>query len=116
MISNAAPHDATASVISLQTRRIQLRGKSRQLIKAAAVFALCFLGLIGSFADDAVARTGLLVLSGTESVDPNSLEATLVWATIANLAVCAAIVLMFYWLLSRPTAEIVELRSRRPQL
>jgi hypothetical protein len=106
-------------VIPLAARRSRHRARSPHIVKAAAVFALCLLGLIGSFADSAVARTGLLLVSGADesgSFDPSSLDnvaATLVWATIANLAACAGVVMVAYWLLSRPSAQVVELRVRR---
>jgi hypothetical protein len=115
-MANTIPGGATASVIPLQTKRVWLHGKSRQLMKAGLVFALCFLGLIGSFADDAVARTGLFLVTGGDSGDAggfDSLTATLVWATVANLAVCAGVVLAAYWLITRPTAQVVELHTRR---
>lgn len=107
------------SVIQLAGRRTRRPARSSRIVKAAAVFALCLLGLIGSFADSAVARTGLLLIGPADdsgSLDPGGVDnvtATLVWATIANLAVCAAVVMMAYWLLSRPSAQIVELRTRR---
>jgi hypothetical protein len=42
--------------------------------------------------------------------------ATLAWAMIANLAVCAGVVIVAYLLLSWPSAQIVELQSRRPNI
>ena len=105
--------DAAANVIRLELRRAGNPARSRRIAKAAAVFALCLLGLIGSFADSAVARTGLLLVSG-DNADPD-LTATLIWATIANLAACAGVVMVAYWLISRPSAQIVALRSRRPE-
>ncbi len=105
---------ATANVIRLEMRRAANPARSRGIVKAAAVFALCLLGLIGSFADSAVARTGLLLVGG-DNADPD-LTATLIWATIANLAACAGVVMVAYWLISRPSAQVVELRSRqRPE-
>ena len=101
-------------VIELAARRTRRRARSPHVVKAAAIFALCLLGLIGSFADSAVARTGLLLVSPGD--DPGVLDnvtATLIWATVANLAVCAGVVMVAYWLLSRPTAQVVELRARR---
>jgi hypothetical protein len=38
-----------------------------------------------------------------------------VWATVANLAVSAGVVMVAYWLISRPSAQVVVLRSRRPE-
>jgi len=113
-----------SSVILLEaarrTRRLARSPQlARRLAKAAAIFALCLLGLIGSFADSALARTGLLLVGAGDDAgnfDPAGLDnvtATLVWATIANLAVCAGVAMMVYWLLSRPSAQIVELRPRR---
>lgn len=102
-----------SSVIPLAARRTRCRARSPRIVKAAAVFALCLLGLIGSFADSAVARTGLLLVSPTD--DPGSLDnvtATLIWAAVANFAACAGVVMVAYWLLSRPSAQIIELRSR----
>ena len=108
--------DAAANVIRLKPRRAGNPARSCRIAKAAAVFALCLLGLIGSFADSAVARTGLLLLGPAD--DGGSLDnvaATLLWATIANIAACAGVVMIAYWLLTRPSAQIVELRSRRPE-
>ena len=113
---NTVPSGATAAVIPLQTKRVRRYGKSRQLLKAGLVFALCLLGLIGSFADDAVARTGLLLVTGGDTSDAggfDNLTSTLVWATVANLAVCAGVVLAAYWLITRPTAQVVEIRTWR---
>lgn len=98
-------------VIPLAARRLKRPALSRRMIKAGAIFAICLLGLIGSFADSAVARTGLLLVDPAS--DPGALDnlaATLIWATIANLAVSAAVVMAAYWLIARPSAEIVELR------
>jgi hypothetical protein len=103
-------------VIPLTARRTRRFALSYRMVKAIAIFALCLLGLIGSFADDAVARTGLLLVTGGDSGDAggiDNLTATLVWAAIANLAVCAGVVLAAYWLITRPTAQVVELRTRR---
>ncbi|HEX3972560.1 MAG TPA: hypothetical protein VHX19_14615 [Stellaceae bacterium] len=109
----AAPIAGDSRVIPLTGRR---PARSRGMVKAAVVFAICLLGLIGSFADSAVARTGLLLID-PES-DPGALDhltATLIWATIANLAVSAAVVMAAYWLITRPSAQIVELRPRQPK-
>jgi hypothetical protein len=96
-------------------RRPRRQIARRGTLKIAAVFAVCFLGLIGSFADSAVARTGLLLIGASD--DPSSnldgVGAILLWATVANLAACAGIVMIIYWLVSLPSAEIVELRPRR---
>jgi hypothetical protein len=87
---------------------------AQRIVKAAAVFALCLLGLIGSFADSAVARTGLLLVGPADDLgNLDNVTATLIWATIANLATCAGVVMTAYWLLSRPSAQVVELHSRR---
>jgi protein-S-isoprenylcysteine O-methyltransferase Ste14 len=102
-----------ANVIRMEMRRAANPARSRRIVKAAVVLAFCLLGLIGSFADSAVARTGLLLVSPTD--DPgnfDNLTATLVWATIANLAVSAGVVMVAYWLLSRPSAQVVELRAQ----
>ena len=80
--------DAAANVIWLEMRRAGNPARSRRIAKAAAVFALCLLGLIGSFADSAVARTGLLLVGRRRCGDPDNLAATLIWATVANLAAC----------------------------
>ncbi len=104
----------SGSVISLASR-LPRRARSHRLMKAGAVFALCLLGLIGSFADSAVARTGLLFFNASNDIDPASLDgltATLIWATIANFAACVGVVMVVYWMLSRPTAQVVELRPR----
>ena len=88
----------------------------RDAAKIGAIFAACVLALIGSFADSAVARSGLLLIGAPDDADRASLDtvaATLAWAIIADLAVCAGIVLVGYCLLSRPSAQIVPLRPRR---
>jgi len=106
----------SSGVISLASRRQPRRAHPQRLMKAGAVFALCLLGLIGSFADSAIARTGLLLINAADDIDPGSLDgvtATLIWATIANLAACAGVVMVVYWMLSRPTAQVVELHARR---
>ncbi|HEY1505587.1 MAG TPA: hypothetical protein VGF92_14865 [Stellaceae bacterium] len=114
-MSTAQPVAAGESrVIPLTARHRRGATLSRRIVKAATVFGFCLLGLIGSFADSAVARTGLLLVDGTG--DPGAdVTATLVWATIANLAACAGVVMVAYWLLTRPSAQIVELNSRRPK-
>ena len=114
-MSSASPLAAgEGRVIPLAARRGRRGLRSPRVLKAVAVLALCLLGLIGNFADSAVARTGLLL------VDPpypggggENVTATLVWAMIANLAVCAGVVMVAYWLLSGPSAQVVELRSRQ---
>jgi hypothetical protein len=75
--------------------------RSRRIVKAGAMFALCLLGLIGSFADNAVAQSGLLLVAPVD--DPGAFDhvaASLIWASIANLAVCAAVVVAAYGLIS----------------
>lgn len=115
-MSAAATGDSR--VIELAARRTRRGARSPRItsgiVKATAIFALCLLGLIGSFADSAVARTGLLLVSPVD--DPGGLDniiATLIWATVANIAVSAGVVMVAYWLLSRPSAQVVELRARR---
>jgi hypothetical protein len=101
--------------ICLDAHRPRRQIARRGILKIAAIFAICLLGLIGSFADSAVARTGLLLI-GTPDDPGNNLDgmgAILIWATVANIATCAGMVLIIYWLVSRPTAEVVELRPRR---
>jgi hypothetical protein len=107
--------NAAANVIRLELRRAGSPARSRRIARAAAVFALCLLGLIGSFADSAVARTGLLLIGPTDDAGGSldNVAATLIWATIANLAACAGVVMIAYWLLTRPSAQIVALRARR---
>jgi hypothetical protein len=105
------------SVVLLAGRRSRRPALSPRMMKATAVFALCLLGLIGSLADDAVAQTGLLLVGPTD--DPgafDNLTAALIWAGLANVAVCAALVTAAYWLISRPSAQIVALPVRRPKL
>lgn len=105
------------SVVLLAGRRARRPALSRGMMKVAAVFVFCLLGLIGSFADSAVARTGLLLVD--PGADPGGLDnvtATLIWATIANLAACAAVVMVAYWLISRPSAQVIALRARQPKL
>src|SRR5262249_18703894 len=56
-----AAHES--SVILLATARQGRRFvRSRSIATVIAIFTLCLLGLIGSFADSAVARTGLLLV------------------------------------------------------
>jgi hypothetical protein len=89
---------------------------SRRIVKAGAIFALCLLGLIGSFADNAVAQTGLLLVAPAD--DPGAFDhvaAALAWASIANLAVCAAVVLAVYGLISYPSARRVAALARHSQ-
>jgi hypothetical protein len=107
--------DAAANLIRLEMRRTADPARSRRIAKAAAVFALCLLGLIGSFADSAVARTGLLLVGPDDGGNLDNVAATLVWATVANLAVSAGVVMVAYWLMSRPSAQVIELRSRWPE-
>jgi hypothetical protein len=108
--------NAAANVIRLELRRAGSPARSCRIARAAAVFALCLLGLIGSFADSAVARTGLLLVGPTDDGgNLDNLAATLVWATVANLAVSAGVVMVAYWLISHPSAQVVVLRSRRPE-
>jgi len=109
----AAP---AGSVIHLDARRKQRPAMRRQALMIVAVFGLCLLGLIGSVADSAVARTGFLLIGSTDAVDPAKLDSiamTLIWATLANLGVCAGVAMIAFWLVSRPSAEVVELRPRR---
>jgi hypothetical protein len=114
MLHTVAP-SASAAVIPLDSRRPQHRRTHRRLVTAAAVFAVCLLGLIGSFADSAVARTGLLLIGSDDDLGSNldGIATTLIWATVANIAACAGVAIIVYWFLSRPTAQVVELRPRR---
>jgi hypothetical protein len=107
-----------SSVILLDPgRRTRPLARSSRIAAASAILTLCLFGLIGSFADSALARTGLLLADASDEVGNfDDLAAVLIWATIANLAICAGVVMATYWLLSRPSAQIVELRSRRPKL
>jgi hypothetical protein len=110
----APPIPGDSRVIPLAGQRLRRSARPRRIVKAVAVFAICLLGLIGSFADSAVARTGLLLVDpGSDPGALDNLTATLIWATIANLAVSAAVVMAAYWLITRPSAQIVELRPRR---
>jgi hypothetical protein len=102
-----------AAIIPLDSRRPPQRVKPQQAIKIAAILACCLLALIGSFADSAIARTGLLLIGAPDDGAGNFDGATLVWAIVANVAACAGVVLIAYWFLSRPTAQVVELRPRR---
>jgi hypothetical protein len=114
---SAAPPVAAheSSVILLATARQGRRFvRSRSIATVIAIFILCLLGLIGSFADSALARAGLLLVDPPYPGSADNITATLVWAIIANLALCAGVVMVAYWLLSWPSAQIVELRSRRP--
>jgi hypothetical protein len=57
-----------------------------------------------------------LLIAAPDDIDPSSIDniaATLIWATVANLAACAGVVMIAYWLLSRPTARVVALQPRR---
>jgi len=118
MMLNTAAQAAPAAVIPLESRRPAQRRTTRRAMKVAAVFGLCLLGLIGSFADSAVARTGLLLIGSGDDAAHNldGIASTLIWATVANIAACAGVVMIVYWFLSRPTAEVVELRPRRYKL
>ena len=89
---------------------------SRSIATVIAIFILCLLGLVGSFADSVVARTGLLLVDPPYPDSVDNVTAPLVWAMIANLAVCAGVVIVAYWLLSWPRAQIIELQSRRQRL
>ena len=88
--------------------------RSRRIATAIAVLALCLLGLIGSFADSALARTSLLFVDPPYPGSVDNLAATLVWAMIVNLALCCGVVTVIYWLVSWPSAQIVEPHSQRP--
>jgi hypothetical protein len=88
--------------------------RSRVIATVIAVLVLCLLGLIGSFADSALARTSLLLIDPPYPGSVDNIAATLVWAMIANLTVCVGVVMVIYWLLSGPSAQIVNLRSERP--
>jgi hypothetical protein len=110
-----AAHES--SVILLAAARHGRRSAgSRRIATVIAIFILCLLGLIGSFADSALARTSLLLIDPPYPGSADNLAATLVLAIIANLAVCAGVVMLAYWLLSWPSAEVVELQSRRPNI
>lgn len=88
----------------------------REAVRIGAVFAVCLLGLISSFADSAVARSSFLLIDTPGDGDGTGLDsvaAALAWATIADIVVCIGIVLIGYCLLSRPSAEIVPLYPRR---
>lgn len=116
MMLNSVAHSAPAAVIPLEIRRQpRRRVPTRQMVKAAAIFGICLLGLIGSFADSAVARTGLLLIGSADDLGNNldGIATTLIWATVANVAACAGVVMIVYWFLSRPTAEVVEFHPRR---
>lgn len=112
---NSVAQSAPAAVIPLESRRPPQRRTPRHAVKIAAVFGICLLALIGSFADSAVARTGLLLIGSPGDASGGNLDiaATLIWATIANVAACAGVVMIVYWFLSRPSAQVVELRPRR---
>jgi len=115
MFLDATQSASHATVIPLNARRPN-RIMLRQIVKIAAVFAVCSLGLIGSFADSAVARTSLLLINGPadgDAGDFDSIAGALAWATLADIAVCAGIVVIGYCLLSRPSAQVVPLRPRR---
>lgn len=109
---------SSAEPISLDAhrpkRRLAYRAR-RDVLEIAAVFGVCVLGLLGSFADSAIARTGFLLIGSGDDGAGNldGMAATLVWAIVANIAACAGIVMIVYWFLSRPSAEVVELQSRR---
>ena len=100
-------------IVLAAMRRTGRFARSSRVAKAAAILALCLLGLIGGFADSAVARAGLLLVDPPYPGGADDITATLIWAMIANVAVLAGVVLSAYWLLSRPSARIVELRLRR---
>jgi hypothetical protein len=104
-----------SSVILLATAQLG-RGqqRSRRIAMAIAVLALCLLALIGSFADSAVTRTSLLLVDPPYPGSVDNVAATVIWAMIANLAVCVGVVMLIYWLLSWPSAQIIDLRSERP--
>ena len=110
-----AAHES--SVILLAAARQGRRSLGAHSIATMiAIFILCLLGLIGNFADSAVARTSLLLVDPPYPGSVDNVIATLVWAMIANLAVCAGVVIVAYLLLSWPSAQIVELQSRRPNI
>jgi len=72
------------------------------------------LNIRGSFADSAVTRTSLLLVDPPYPGSVDNVAATVIWAMIANLAVCVGVVMLIYWLLSWPSAQIIDLRSERP--
>lgn len=115
MMLNTVAQSAPAPVITLDSRRPRQRRTPRHVIKIAAVFGICVLGLIGSFADSAVARSGLLLIGSADDAGGSHLNIamTLIWATIANVAACAGVVVIVCCLLARPSAQVVELRPRR---
>jgi uncharacterized membrane protein YwaF len=115
-MSATGPVLAHESGVLLLARARQERRhrRSRSIAMVIAVLALCLLGLIGSFADSAVARTSLLLVDPPYPGSVDNVAATLVWAMIANVAVCIGVVIVIYWLLSWPSAQIVILRSERP--
>jgi hypothetical protein len=105
-----------AVIIPLASRRPPQRVKPQQALKIVAIFACGLFALIGSFADSAIARTGLLLIGSPDDPAAGNLDgiaATLVWAIVANVAACAGVVMIAYCFLSRPTAQVVELRPRR---
>lgn len=112
-MSAAAPR--LAAVIPIDSRRPAQR-LTRPGLKLVAVAALCLLGLVGSFADSALARSGLLMLNAGDTLDGDDLSGialAVAGAILGNIAVCVGVALLLYWYLSRPTAEILELRPRR---
>jgi hypothetical protein len=112
-----SPRAVTESgAIPLDAYRPARRFALRQMAKVAMVFAVCVLGLIGSFADSAVARSSLLLIGAPADAGDagfDSIAATLAWAAIADIAVCAGVVLVGFCLLSRPSAQVVPLHPRR---
>lgn len=103
-----------AEPISLAAHRPRRRRVQRKVLKLTAVCAILFLGILGSFADSAIARSGLLLFGAGEDAAGNldGVATTLIWATIANVAVSIGIIAIGVALLSRPSAEVVELRPR----
>jgi len=106
------PGESSVPLVAARQGRRPLR--SRRIAAVIAVLALCLLGLLGSFADSAVARTSLLIVDPPYPGSVDNVAATLVWAIIANVAVCVGVVMVIYWLLSWPSVQIVILRSERP--
>ncbi|HVA12640.1 MAG TPA: hypothetical protein VNF99_05290 [Stellaceae bacterium] len=107
---------AETGPIQLDAHRPPRRITPRQKMKIAIVLAVCLLALIGSLADGAATRTGLLLIGASDDRGAGTLggiTTILVWATIANIAACAGVAVIGYWLVSRPSAEVVELRPRR---
>jgi hypothetical protein len=103
-----------AAIFRLEDYR-RRRLKPRRAAKLIGLGALGLCAVIGSLADSAFAGTAPFFASGVAVSDSGNIHTmimALIWATVANIAGCAAVLLMLSWL-ARPSATVVRLERRK---